>query len=138
MGSRRMLGQPGRFSADNLSPASTRTKLALPIFDKGVNNMVITFILWTLLNVLDIVISMVAIGLGAGDAGEVGFLAGIGSFSGVVIVKMILVVIVGATLSRKKEENLLAALSLGMVGICIYNGCVVIKVLEIIKETTGL
>jgi hypothetical protein len=46
---------------------------------------------------------------------------------------MILVVIVGVILSRKKEENLLAALSLGMVGICIYNGCVVIKVLEIIK-----
>jgi len=95
--------------------------------------LLIAFIIWILVNILDVVISMVAIGLGAGDAGEVGFLAGIGSFTGVVIVKMILVVIVGVILSRKKEENLLAALSLGMVGICIYNGCVVIKVLEIIK-----
>jgi hypothetical protein len=100
--------------------------------------MVITFMLWTLLNILDIVISMVAIGLGAGDAGEVGFLAGIGSLTGVVIVKMVLAVIVRVILFHKKKGNLLAALSLGMVGICIYNSCVVIKAIEIIKEITGL
>jgi hypothetical protein len=41
--------------------------------------LLIAFIIWILVNILDVVISMVAIGLGAGDAGEVGFLAGIGS-----------------------------------------------------------
>jgi hypothetical protein len=93
--------------------------------------MVITFILWVLVNIVDIVISMVAIRLGAG---EVGFLAGVGSFTGVVIVKLILVLIVGAVLFHQKRENILAALSLGLSIICIYNGCVLIKALEVISK----
>jgi hypothetical protein len=95
--------------------------------------LMIAFILWILVNIVDIVTSMVTIRLGAGDAGEVGFLAGIGSFTGVVIVKMLLVLIVGGVLVHRKRENILAALSLGLSIICIYNSCVIIKALEIIK-----
>jgi hypothetical protein len=85
-------------------------------------------------NIVDIVISMVAIRLGAG---EVGFLAGVGSFTGVVILKMILILIVGGVLFHQKRENILAALTIGLFAICIYNGCVLIKALEIIQAVRG-
>ena len=78
---------------------------------------------------------MVTIALGAG---EVGFLAGTGSFTGVVIVKMVLVLIVGGVLFHQKKENILAALTLGLSAICIYNGCVLIKALEVINKMAGL
>jgi hypothetical protein len=97
--------------------------------------LLIAFIMWILVNALDIVTSMVAINWGAG---EIGFLQGVGSFPALVVVKMVLVVIVGVTLLRKKKENLLVAFSLGLSAICIYNGCVIIKALEIIQAATGL
>ena len=93
--------------------------------------MVIAFILWILVNVLDIFISLMAVKWGAT---EIGFLYQVlGSMAVLVVVKVVLALIIGGILAYKKKENILAILVLGLAAICIYNGCVLIKALQIIQ-----
>ena len=90
--------------------------------------MVAGFIMWILVNILDILISITAVKHGAT---EIGFLYQvIGSLTGMVVVKIMLALVIGGILAYKKKENLLAVVSLGLIAICIYNGCVLIKALE--------
>jgi hypothetical protein len=91
--------------------------------------MAVDLTMWMLMNVMDVVISIMGVHFGAG---EVGFLAGVpGSWTGLTITKMVLALLVGAALLRKNREDLLAVLSLGLAAICIFNGYVFMKQLGI-------
>ncbi len=85
------------------------------------------FLLWLTLNVLDIIISMLATRAGAV---ELGFLYQIFSTSAAASInKMILVTLIGIVLVYFRKNNWLSLLNLGMLGVCIFNGYVLLKLL---------
>lgn len=91
--------------------------------------MVTTFAMWGLVNAMDVAISVLGVKYGAG---EVGFLAGVpGSWTGLAITKMVLAAIIGAVLLRKKREDLLALLGVGMGAVCAFNSSTLIRLLGV-------
>ena len=85
------------------------------------------FVLWLILNMLDIIISLLAMRAGAVEVGLLYQVSGtwlVGSIN-----KMMLATLIGVTLLYFRKNNLLSLLNLGMLGFCIYNGYVLLKLL---------
>ena len=88
----------------------------------------VLFLMWLVLNIMDIVISLVATRAGAI---EIGLLYQVsGDFLTGSINKMMLAILIGIILVYLKKINWLALLNLGMVGLCIYNGSVLLEVIS--------
>ena len=86
------------------------------------------FLLWLTLNIQDIVISLMATQVGAV---EIGLLYQVSdTFLAASINKMMLAILVGAILVYFRKNNWLSLLNLGMVGLCIYNGYVLLMLLR--------
>jgi len=85
------------------------------------------FLLWLALNMLDIIISLMATQAGAI---EIGILYQVsGTFLAASINKMMVAILIGVILVYFRKNNWLALLSLGMLGLCVYNGGVLLKVI---------
>lgn len=83
------------------------------------------FTIWVLLHLVDIAISWVAVQSGAS---EIGLLYRISrSWLSLMISKMVLALIGGGILVYVRKDSWLALLTLGMVGLCIYNGWVLLQ-----------
>jgi len=77
------------------------------------------FSMWIIFNLVDLGISWQAIQVGAS---EVGLLYQIlGSWQGLVINKMLLVLLIGGILVYARKNSWLALLTLGIVGVSIWN-----------------
>ena len=86
------------------------------------------FLLWLTLNIQDIVISLMATQVGAV---EIGLLYQVSdTFLAASINKIMLAILVGAILVYFRKNNWLSVLNLGMVGLCIYNGYVLLMLLR--------
>jgi hypothetical protein len=78
------------------------------------------FTMWVLFNLVDVVISGVAIRLGACEIGVLYQVSG--SWLSLAINKMALALLIGGVLVYARKDSWLRLLSLGMAGLCIYNG----------------
>ena len=86
------------------------------------------FLFWVIFNMLDIVISLLAIRAGAI---EIGILYQFSNdFLAASINKMMLAILIGIILVYARKTSWLSLCNLGMVGLCIYNGFVLLKVLQ--------
>lgn len=78
------------------------------------------FLMWIVFNLVDVAISWLGVQFGAS---EVGLLYGIlGSWRSLVINKMLLALLIGGILVYARKDDWLTLLTLGMAGLCIYNG----------------
>ncbi len=85
------------------------------------------FALWLILNMLDVIISLMATRAGAA---EIGLLYQVGdTFLTASINKMMLAILIGTILVYFRKNNWLSLLNLGMLGLCIYNGYILFKLL---------
>ena len=82
------------------------------------------FLLWLILNIMDIVISWLATRAGALEVGLLYQLYG--TWLATSINKMMLVILIGVILVYFRRNNWLSLLNLGMLGLCFYNGYVLI------------
>ena len=83
------------------------------------------FVMWEVFNLVDIAISWLGVQFGAS---EVGLLYGIsGSWWNLAINKTLLALLVGGALVYAKKNSWLALLTVGMAGVCIWNGWVFVK-----------
>jgi len=83
------------------------------------------FVMWVVFNLVDVAISWLGVQFGAS---EVGLLYGIsGSWWSLAINKTLLALLVGGALVYAKKNSWLVLLTVGMVGLCIWNGWVFIK-----------
>ena len=93
--------------------------------------MVVTwslFTMWIVFNLVDVAISWLAMQFGAS---EIGLLYQIsGSWWSLVINKMVFVLLIGGVLVYARKNSWLSLLSLGMAGVCIYNGWVFLQQIE--------
>ena len=85
------------------------------------------FVLWLVLNLLDIIISLLATRAGAIEIGSLYQVSG--TFLTASINKMMLAILIGVMLVYFRKSNWLSLLNLGMLGLCIYNGYVLFKLL---------
>ena len=84
-------------------------------------------LLWLILNIQDIAISLMATRVGAV---EIGLLYQVSdTFLAASINKMMLATLIGVVLVYFKKNKWLCILNVAMVGLCIYNGCVLLKLL---------
>lgn len=89
--------------------------------------MVVTWLLfamWIVFNLVDVVVSWLATQFGAGEVGVLYRISG--SWYGLTMTKMLLVVVVGIALVYFRKNSWLALLTVGMAGLCIYNGWVLL------------
>ena len=78
------------------------------------------FVMWIVFNLVDVAISWVAVQFGAS---EVGLLYQImGSWLSLTVTKMLLALLVGGILVYARKDDWLALLTLGIAGVCIWNG----------------
>lgn len=83
------------------------------------------FTMWVLFNLADIAISWLAVQF---DASEIGLLYQLlGSWWSTVVSKMALALLIGGVLVYARKDSWLCLLSLGMAGLCIYNGWVLLQ-----------
>ena len=85
------------------------------------------FLSWLILNTLDIIISVLATRAGAVEIGLLYQVSGtwlVGSIN-----KMMLATLIGVILLHFRKNNWLSLLNLGILGVCIYNGYVLFKLL---------
>jgi hypothetical protein len=98
---------------------------------KGDFAMIITwvlFALWLIFNVLDIIISVLATQMGAI---EIGLLYQItGTWLATAINKTLLAILIGLLLVYLRKNNWLSVLNLGILGLCLYNGCVLLMLTQ--------
>ena len=97
----------------------------------GAGSMVVTwslFLLWLTLNMLDIVISVLATRVGAIEVGLLYQLTN--TWFATSINKMLLAILIGAALVYFRKNNWLCLLNLGVLGLCIYNGYILLRLLE--------
>ena len=85
------------------------------------------FSVWLTLNMLDIVISILATQAGAIEIGLLYQLSG--TWIATAINKMLLANLIGITLVYFRKNNWLSILSLGIFGLCVYNGYVLLTTL---------
>ena len=86
------------------------------------------FVLWIVLNMLDIIISLMATRAGAM---EIGLLYQVsGTFLTASINKMLLAILIGVMLAYLRKNNWLCVLNLGILFLCIYNGHVLLMQLS--------
>lgn len=93
----------------------------------GVRIMLVTwslFLMWIIFNVLDTAISWMAAQYGAS---EIGLLYLSGSWWSLTINKMLLALLIGGLLVYIKKNSWLALLTVGMLGLCLYNGVVLLR-----------
>lgn len=84
----------------------------------------VLFALWLLLNIVDIAVSRAAVQIGAI---EVGFLYQLfGSWTDLTIIKIVLAIAIGGLLVYKRKTKMLALLTSGIFGICIWNSLALI------------
>ncbi len=98
----------------------------LALFNRtGPLDMVVAWSLfasWVILNLLDVIISLLATQAGAIEVGLLYQLGG--TFSAASINKMMLATLIGFVLLYYRKSNWLSLLNLGMLGLCTYNVCV--------------
>ena len=82
------------------------------------------FSVWLTLNVLDIIISVLATQAGATEVGLLYQLSG--TWLATAINKMLLAILIGGILIYFRKNTWLSVLSLGMFGLCVYNGYVLL------------
>ena len=78
------------------------------------------FLLWLILNALDVIISVLATGAGAVEPGFLYPLFGTSLTAS--INKMLLAILIGLILVYLRKNDWRSLLNLGMLGLCIYNG----------------
>ncbi len=87
------------------------------------------FLLWLVFNMLDIVISVLATRAGAIEVGLLYQLSN--TWAATSINKMLLAVIIGAILVYFRKNDWMCFLNLGILGLCLYNGYVLLRMLQI-------
>ena len=85
------------------------------------------FLLWLVLNILDITISSMATQAGAIEVGLLYQLGG--TYLTASINKIMLAILTGLLLVYFRKSSWLALLNLGMLGLCVYNGVVLLELL---------
>jgi len=83
------------------------------------------FTMWIVLNVADIAVSWLGVQFGASEVGLLYMISG--SWWSLTINKMVLAFLIGGVLVYSRRDDWLALLTLGMVGLCIWDGWVFVQ-----------
>lgn len=86
------------------------------------------FVMWVVVNLLDVAISLLATHFGASEVGLLWWISD--SWTSLAINKMLLALLIGGILVYARKDSWLAILTLGMFGFCLYNGWVLLQVIS--------